>query len=105
MSSNSHLLNMYQVLTVREGTNFGPGEGYILLSVSFHTIMCKSGQNRYQVSHIFLCQKIFGGNSQKRWHMSWSSEMSWRDPHMLRGWYEERLEAKAFGRPRQWRFP
>lgn len=36
-----------------------------------------------------------GRNSQKRCHMSWSLEMSWRGSYKLRGWQEERLEAKG----------
>lgn len=56
---------MYQILTVRKSVNLGPGEVYILLSVSFHTIMCNSGQNKYQVSHIFLLTENIWGTFSK----------------------------------------
>lgn len=33
----------------------------MLFTVSFHTIICKSGQNKYQMGHRFLLPEYHGG--------------------------------------------
>lgn len=33
----------------------------MLFTVSFHTIICKSGQNKYQMGHRFLLPEYNGG--------------------------------------------
>lgn len=81
-----HPINFLQfpfvhTLTVREGAVFGPRVGYSLLSVSFHTIICENGPNKFQMSqNISFARKCFGENSQKR--LVFGDEL------------EERLQAK-----------
>lgn len=67
-----HPINFLQfpfvhTLTVREGAVFRPRVGYSLLSMSFHTIICENGPNKFQMSqNISFARKCFGENSQKR---------------------------------------
>lgn len=58
---------MYQTLTDGEGADLGPRVGYTPFSVSFHTIIYKTGQNKHHMSHRFLLPENIRGEMLKRY--------------------------------------